>query len=67
MLYAEPSVFRIQDRLDADRFNPVTPLPTPEIGAAPAQHDSFAMRGLFGEIPGSSYAPIQVKSWSHEQ
>lgn len=62
MMFGEVLGLKIQDRLDAERFTPAGA--TAEPAATPSETESFRMLGLFGEIPGSSYEPIKVESWS---
>jgi hypothetical protein len=60
-MFGEVLGLKIQDRLDAERFTPTVATLEP---VDTRETESFRMRGLFGEIPGSSYEPIKVESWS---
>jgi len=56
---------KIQDRLDAEGSTTITA--TIEFPQTPSDGESFRMRGLYGEIPGSSCEPIRVVSWSESE
>lgn len=62
MIFGEVLGLKIQDRLDAENLAPTSA--AVEVAPAPTELESFRMRGLFGEIPGSSYEPIRVECWS---
>lgn len=62
MIYGEVGL-RFQDRLDVERFSPVS-TPIAEVVESKSEYESFQMRGLFGEIPGSSCEPIHVERWT---
>jgi hypothetical protein len=62
MILGEVLGLKIQDRLDAERST--LPTATIELSQTPSERESFRMRGLYGEIPGSSCDPIHVECWS---
>jgi hypothetical protein len=65
MVYGEVIRLPIQDRLDAERFSPISG--APEGVAGSTDRESFRMLGLFGEIPGSSCEPIHVEHWTSRE
>ena len=60
MVFGEVLGLKIQDQVDEEPFAPAAI----ESSCATMENESFCMRGLYGEIPGSSYEPIRVESWS---
>ncbi|HTL30357.1 MAG TPA: hypothetical protein VL282_14090 [Tepidisphaeraceae bacterium] len=62
-MYYRDVGLRFQDRLDVERFSPVS-MPVAEFVETQQEKDAFQMRGLFGEIPGSSCEPIRIARWT---